>query len=251
MNLFLHGTQRTYQAVREYLCGYIGRVKATYNVMLLRRRPSPCIQVLESPMPTRTPRTPRTTPAQRRGGMRRSIPRLRRYRVLYNPRQQGECGYDCLLKIMKRRTTPSERRSIRRTAAYCIMVAYEQDRTILGHPVRHLVHSLEMTSYEYGQAIRQGLWASPMDLALLAEYYGTSPSRQERRSLCTMIMSFLPCSFSLPGVGLPLPFCLSSSLSLSLLHASFPLFSTQGMVRIQNETGTRSERDTNLHKLRP
>ena len=99
------------------------------------------------------------------------MPRLRRYRVLFNPQRQGECGCDCLLKIIKRRTTPSERRSIRRTAAYCIMMAYEQDRSILGHPVRHLVHSLEMTSYEYGQALRQGLWASPMDLALLAEFY--------------------------------------------------------------------------------
>ena len=171
MNLCLCGTQRKGHAVRDYLCGYFGRVKATFSFLLKRRRPSPCIQVLESPTPTRTPTTPKTTPAQRRGGMRRSMPRLRRYRVLFNPRRQGECGYDCLLRMMKRRTTPSERRSIRRMAAYCSMMAYEQDRNILGHSVRHLVHSLEMTSYEYGLAVRQGLWASPMDLALLADFY--------------------------------------------------------------------------------
>ena len=46
-----------------------------------------------------------------------------------------------------------------------------EDRTILDHSVRHLVHSMGMSAQEYGQALKQGLWASPMDLSLLAEYY--------------------------------------------------------------------------------
>ena len=105
-------TMNVCEATCQYMNGYMGRVKATYRSMTTRPCTSPCIQVLDSPMPTGTPTTPRSSIAQRRGGTGKPKPRYRRYRILYNPQKQGECGYDCLLKIMKRRTTASERRSI-------------------------------------------------------------------------------------------------------------------------------------------
>ena len=145
-----HGTRGMSTRLRSYL------------------QPKEYIHVYDSPKPTRTPSTPRSrsTLAQRSGGMRRPMPRRRTYRILYNPKAQGECGFDCILRIMKRRPTPFDRKAIRKVAAHSILWAYDNDLPVIGQSVRQLVYSIGLTSFEYAQSLQQGMWASPMDLSL-------------------------------------------------------------------------------------
>ena len=131
------------------------------------------ITIEDSPCPTKTMSTPRKSPwpAQRRGGRRRRHHK-RASTKAYDPDKEGECGYQCLLKIAGKSTKDESIAWLRRMIADKVHEARMVNRKIAGIEVHDYIAERGLTLKAYEAEVRGGLWASALELQLGAEVLG-------------------------------------------------------------------------------
>ena len=153
-----------------------------------RKRRLAVIDIPESPVPTRRPVTPssslsRQSSVARRGGKRRFVAH-RRYRTkVYDPPQQGDCGFACLLHAAKKPKTRSNIKELRSKIAYALKQKVMDDEVVAGRPVKDLMVDLELTLASYLEYLKRDLWASAAEVIIGAEVLGVNIAVAEGKHL--------------------------------------------------------------------
>ena len=156
-----------------------------------RKRRLAVIDVPESPLPSRRPVTPSSSQSRqssvvRRGGRRR-LPSHRRIRTkIYDPPQQGDCGFACLLHAAKKSKTKTSIKELRLKVAEKLKQKVMDDEKVAGRPVKDLMVDLELTLAAYLEHLKGDLWASTAEVIIGAEVLGINIAVAENKQLWTV-----------------------------------------------------------------
>ena len=156
-----------------------------------RKRRLAVIDVPESPFPTRRPVTPsssqsRQSSAVRRGGKRRFVAHRRLRTKIYDPPQQGDCGFACLLHAANKPKTKSSIKELRLKVAEALKQKVLDDEKVAGRPVKDLMVDLELTLAAYLEHLKGDLWASAAEVIIGAEVLGINIAVAEDKKLWTV-----------------------------------------------------------------
>ena len=149
------------------------------------------VEVPESPLPTRRPASPsssrsRQSSVVRRGGKRRFAGHRRLRTKIYDPPQQGDCGFACLLHAAKKPKTKDSIKDLRLKIAEKLKQKVLDDEKVAGRPVRNLMVDLELTLAAYLEHLKGDLWASAAEVIIGAEVLGISIAVAEDKKLWTV-----------------------------------------------------------------
>ena len=153
-------------------------IRRDYHLYTIKRHAPEVVEILESPLPTRSARLMSTEShrrmaesirARRRGGKRRYGSHRRVSTRIYNPSAEHHCGYACVLKA--RGVVPTCRRiyELRCATAEAVYHAYIEDVHVQDMSVREMVQDTDMSLHAYLAGVRWRLWASPIEVCLAAQ----------------------------------------------------------------------------------
>ena len=134
------------------------------------------IEVFESPPPTKRATTPRTRTSMRaqRAGASRVRKHKRAYTKWFDPKRQGHCAYEAVIKAAGVEVTLDAIRALRLATAKMVELAVLNDEIIAGISVRDLVIKEGLTLAAYKAQVEGDMWASPVEAACAATVMGVS-----------------------------------------------------------------------------
>ena len=153
-------------------------LRRDYHIYTVKRHAREVVEVLESPLPTRSAwlmsseshrRMAESTRARRRGGRRRFGAHRRESTRVFNPSAQHHCGYACVLKAKGLVPTCRRIHELGRATAEAVYQAYIGDVHVQGMSVRQMMQDTDMSLNAYLAGVRWRLWASPIELCLAAK----------------------------------------------------------------------------------
>ena len=178
-------------------CGIVAATATVLFLLLLERAmhfprgkpPVEPILVQESPMPTRSSCTPTDSPPivrtkAKRAGARRVPMHRRLVTEVFNPRIQGECGFEAVLWIAG--VTPTKRRiaELRQKVAKEIYKARVEGLTIAGLSVHDILVQEGLSLESYMEKVRKGLWASVWEVHAAAKIMGVKTMYEDPHVRC-------------------------------------------------------------------
>ena len=132
------------------------------------------IWVPESPQPTKTVPTPKTTPLRRRlerlqpptrrAGKMRLKGHRRAHTHVLDPTWQDHCGYVCVLRAAHMRVCKQSIEKLRRQTSLAVTQGFLNDEWCAGLSVRKVVMNTHMTLAQYAAQVSHRLWASQVEL---------------------------------------------------------------------------------------
>ena len=138
------------------------------------------ILIEESPPPSKTTSTPmrgsakssaRRTPGRAlRAGLRRVVHHRRANTVKYDPRgAQGDCGYQCLLRMKGERPTKANVQLLREKTALMIEQAAVRGEMVGSVYVPYALQEMGQDAAAYAASVRRNQWASVAELTMAAK----------------------------------------------------------------------------------
>ena len=167
------------------VCVVVWNVAAYCQRMRMRqvrdpKVPEAPIWIMESPMPTVTKSTPRSSPPVMRKARRARCKRIGGVRtckrVLFNPRRKNQCGYEALMRACGMAISTKSIQLFRSEVAGYVQVLYERDAMFKMHRVRDIVHMDHESIQSYTRDICGAQWASALELHAGAVLRGVSVS---------------------------------------------------------------------------
>ena len=125
----------------------------------------------------RTKSTPRDSPpikrskARRAGRMQCSMHK-RAYTEVYNPKMNGECGFEATMWVARTTLSKASVRELRRQVSQAIYYARLEGEDIAGMTVHDMLRSEGLTLAAYSERVAGGIWAPIWEIHLAARALG-------------------------------------------------------------------------------
>ena len=129
------------------------------------------IEVFDSPPPTKRATTPKTRTSMReqRAGASRVRKHKRVYTKWFDPKRQGHCAYEAVLRAAGVRVDMDSIQALRMATAKMVELAVLNDENIAGIAVRDLVAKEGLTLAAYKAQVERDMWASPVEALVLPQ----------------------------------------------------------------------------------
>ena len=170
----------------------------SYAYKVWQRECQEVIYIQESPPPTRTRSSPKSSrrgaPASARRAGKKRLPSHKRAHTLHmDPRLPGHCGYACALHVAGLKESLQNVRIIRRLAAKVIQQAFLHDMELGGKRVREVVALQGDNLKSYLAKVEDSMWASSLEVAASLSALGVSCYYKEKS--LQMRMGHGPCNY--------------------------------------------------------
>ena len=152
---------------------HLSRIAELAYQKSVRKKQAPII-IEESPPPTHTTSSPRTSPPVskpylRRVGKSRVKAHSRKATKVYSPNLPGKCGYQAALWISGYKPTEERVKNLRKHVSHLFEEKRVSQTKVEGIDLHSLLQAEEKSPRAYAAEIRASQWASKVELALAAE----------------------------------------------------------------------------------